>query len=233
MKNICIEVRNNKLLLLGGIALVSELVWQLYKRFHDLWTNTTNTCRISQADVNEPKQNISEVMFFTKDSSLCRAHATSEEVCPKNNCPVRYFRNLENYINQAKESLDICMYMLTSQFLSTAIVNARKRGVIVRMILDKNMAQNDATQLALFYSNSVSLRVQQLDVLMHHKFMIVDKEVLITGSMNWTMSAFFGNFDNILVTNQRSLVEPFVDEFDKLWEIFQSPICPELQETLD
>lgn len=87
-----LEVRNNKLLLLGGIAFVSELVWQLYKRFHELWTNTTNTCAISQDDVNEPKQNISEVMFFTRNSSLCRAHATSEKVCPKNNCPVRYMR---------------------------------------------------------------------------------------------------------------------------------------------
>lgn len=53
---------------------------------------------------------------------------------------------------------------------------------------------------------------------MHHKFAIVDNDILITGSTNWTMSAFFGNFDHIIVTNQHSLVKPFVDEFDRLWK---------------
>lgn len=55
---------------------------------------------------------------------------------------------------------------------------------------------------------------------MHHKFLIVDNDLVITGSTNWTMSAFFGNFDHLVVTNQHSLVRPFVDEFDRLWKIF-------------
>lgn len=56
---------------------------------------------------------------------------------------------------------------------------------------------------------------------MHHKFVIVDEEILITGSTNWTMSAFFGNFENILVTNQSSLVGPFLKEFDRMWHAFR------------
>lgn len=224
-------MRSSKLILLGGIVLASEFVWQLYKRFHDLWTKPTNTCAISKADVNEPKQNISEVMFFTRDSSLCRAHVACEEVCLKNNCPVRYLRKLEHYINQAEQSLDVCMYMLTCQLLSMAIVNAHKRGVLVRIILDQTMSCNDASRTALFHNNRIALRLQHLDVLMHHKFVIIDNDIVITGSTNWTMSAFFGNFDHILVTNQRSLVKPFVTEFNTLWNIFQSAICPELQET--
>lgn len=56
--------------------------------------------------------------------------------------------------------------------------------------------------------------------LMHHKFVIIDGKILITGSTNWTMSAFFGNYDNILVTDQLSLVMQFELEFEKLWEDF-------------
>lgn len=57
---------------------------------------------------------------------------------------------------------------------------------------------------------------------MHHKFAIVDNDILITGSTNWTMSAFFGNFDHIIVTNQHSLVKPFIDEFNRLWKTFSN-----------
>lgn len=53
--------------------------------------------------------------------------------------------------------------------------------------------------------------------LMHHKFAIIDREVILTGSTNWTMQALHGNWDNVIITNQRVFVEPFVKEFDRMW----------------
>lgn len=56
-------------------------------------------------------------------------------------------------MNHAKQSLDVCMYMFTCHSLSNAIVNAHKRGVLVRIIMDRQMGSNDAAQTALFYNN--------------------------------------------------------------------------------
>lgn len=81
--------------------------------------------------------------------------------------------------------------------------------------------------------SGIAIKMQYSDNMMHHKFAIVDGDILISGSTNWTMSAFFGNFDNILITNQRSLVKPFVSEFQKLWEVFESPIPSETEGKLD
>jgi len=61
---------------------------------------------------------------------------------------------------------------------------------------------------------------------MHHKFAIIDNSILITGSTNWTMSAFFGNFENTLVTNESALVMPFVNQFERLWTIFNTAAIP-------
>ena len=55
------------------------------------------------------------------------------------------------------------------------------------------------------------------DYLMHHKFAIVDNTILITGSFNWTMQAVMGNKENIIVTSEPLLLQPFVEEFKKLW----------------
>ena len=52
---------------------------------------------------------------------------------------------------------------------------------------------------------------------MHHKFAIVDRKVVVQGSANWTQQAFFGNSENIIVTNQIELVSAFINEFEKLW----------------
>lgn len=57
---------------------------------------------------------------------------------------------------------------------------------------------------------------------MHHKFVIIDDKILISGSINWTKSAFFGNFENVLVTNETAIVKPFIDEFERIWAMFNT-----------
>ncbi|XP_033187310.1 mitochondrial cardiolipin hydrolase isoform X2 [Bombus vancouverensis nearcticus] len=220
MYSFVVEMKNKKILLVGGAVLASEVLWYIYKRVHNVWSNYINTRKVLEVQIPKSKHDISEVMFFTNESILCRTHFTTEMTCPKNNCPVRYLRHIESYMNNAKQSLDVCMYMFTCHSLSNAIVNAHKRGVLVRIIMDRQMGSNDAAQTALFYNNGIAIRLICQDGLMHHKFMIVDNDLVITGSTNWTMSAFFGNFDHIVVTNQHSLVKPFVVEFDRLWKTF-------------
>lgn len=56
---------------------------------------------------------------------------------------------------------------------------------------------------------------------MHHKFVIIDNNILISGSINWTRSAFFGNFENALVTNEPAIVKPFINEFERIWTMLQ------------
>lgn len=53
---------------------------------------------------------------------------------------------------------------------------------------------------------------------MHHKFAIVDGKKLITGSLNWTVTAVQSNKENIMVTEEPELVRPYRLEFQKLWE---------------
>ena len=228
-------MRKGNVFLLGIIVIsASEIMWQLYKKFNDRRKRAAcNGCAILKTDANEPKANISEVMFFSKDSSLCRAHTNSKEACLKDNCPVHYMRKLENYLNRAEQSLDVCMYIMTCESLSNTIVNAYRRGVVVRIIMDGRMAGNDFAQTAVFHKNGIAIKMHYSDNMMHHKFAIVDGGVLITGSTNWTMSAFFGNFDNIMITNQCSLVKPFVSEFQKMWDAFESGTLSETEDKLD
>lgn len=47
------------------------------------------------------------------------------------------------------------MYFFTCQNLAKAITNARKRGVVVRMIIDETMAQNDGSQTMYFYQEGI------------------------------------------------------------------------------
>jgi cardiolipin hydrolase len=56
--------------------------------------------------------------------------------------------------------------------------------------------------------------------LMHHKFVVIDNDILVSGSFNWTMTALSGNWENIIVTSEPKLVIPFSQHFSQLWKEF-------------
>ena len=57
---------------------------------------------------------------------------------------------------------------------------------------------------------------------MHNKFAIIDSKYLINGSFNWTTQAVNYNQENILIIENKSLVNDYQKEFDKLWSQFSA-----------
>ncbi|BAU66226.1 helix-hairpin-helix motif protein [Stanieria sp. NIES-3757] len=62
--------------------------------------------------------------------------------------------------------------------------------------------------------------------LMHHKFLIVDRKIVLTGSVNYTLSDIHGDFtnletkgnvNNLLVINNQELARLFTEEFNYMW----------------
>ena len=56
---------------------------------------------------------------------------------------------------------------------------------------------------------------------MHHKFAVLDGQILVTGSFNWTRSAAEQNQENFLVSDDTVLLQAYGKEFDSLWEKFR------------
>ena len=53
---------------------------------------------------------------------------------------------------------------------------------------------------------------------MHNKFVIIDDKLLLTGSFNWSFSAVNKNWENIMITGNPDIVNPYIDNFEQLWE---------------
>ena len=66
----------------------------------------------------------------------------------------------------------------------------------------------------------IPVRLDRTAAHMHHKFLIVDNALLLTGSYNWTKSAAQSNHENVLVTNDARFVCSFIETFEALWTSF-------------
>lgn len=172
-----------------------------------------------------PKQ-IDELITFSETAELttCINSLLRTRVPPSSD-------RILYYLNEARYSLDVCMYMLTSRDISYMIQKLHYRGVKIRYIVDANYAfANKSETKRLYKQDAVELRWMRSKHIMHHKFCIIDASTnakderivpfVMTGSLNWTNQALNGNWESVVVTSEPKIVQLYKNEFERLWEQF-------------
>ncbi|KAM4603388.1 mitochondrial cardiolipin hydrolase [Polymixia lowei] len=169
------------------------------------------------------KKTLQEVLFFPTEVA-CVEHIftpTSMYPCP---CLLPHgvetsFSRLLRHILSASSSLDLCVFAFSNMELSRAVLALHARGLTVRVLTDKDYIVITGSQIGALRKAGICVRCDSDAVHMHHKFAVLDGRRLITGSLNWTLTAVQNNKENILVTEEPDLVRPFVQEFRRLWEV--------------
>jgi len=121
-------------------------------------------------------------------------------------------------LNGAHRTADLCVFTITDDRISGAILAAHKRGVKVRILTDNDKAFDEGSDIQRFIDAGIPVVVDHTPAHMHHKFAILDRTRLLNGSYNWTRSASSVNQENIIDTGDPTLLASFQREFDSLWE---------------
>mgnify|MGYP001584021489 FL=1 len=144
---------------------------------------------------------------------------------PENRCYFSPGDDCENAIvssiRNAKHSVKICVFTISENVISDAVVKAHKKGISVKIITDNDKLNDMGSDIRMLSKAGIRIRIDQSSSHMHHKFCVVDKEVLLTGSYNWTKSAADRNQENILVIEDPKMVKSYLSEFEKLWDLFK------------
>jgi len=144
---------------------------------------------------------------------------------PQGKCSAHLLRE----IGSAKQELLVAVYAFTSDDLATALVLAKKRGVAVQVVVDREFDRaNENSKGKLLEAQKIPVRriagaaakIPEKDAgLMHQKFAVIDRRVVFTGSYNWTHSAENRNDENLLMfRDAHPLAEEYRKTFFWLWE---------------
>ncbi len=104
-------------------------------------------------------------------------------------------------LDAAKKSVLVQAYSFTSAPIAKALVDAKRRGVDVRVILDKSQRTERYTSATFLANEGVPTYIDAAHKIAHNKVMIIDGHTIITGSFNFTKAAENGNAENLLVIN--------------------------------
>lgn len=123
-----------------------------------------------------------------------------------------------NMINGAEREIRLAAYSFTSPEVVKALIAAKRRGVDVKVVVDKKgNASNSASRQALnlLVNNGISVRLNGKYQIHHDKFVVADRSHLQTGSFNYSRSAETRNSENVLaIWNVPELAKQYLNHWE-------------------
>jgi len=139
-------------------------------------------------------------------------------------------RILLGTVSAATQKLQVAAFSLTDIALTRALIEARRRGVDVLVFLDRAQSRGRAgsAALALLVEGGVTVRVGSLvghrdlltrfalpaaqDVKIHHKLLVADGDVVVTGSANFSESGLGVNDEDLVRVRAAQAYAPLLEK---------------------
>jgi cardiolipin synthase A/B len=110
---------------------------------------------------------------------------------------------LRRLIRNASRSVKIALFTFTHPALCEELIAAKRRGIAVTLVVDSHSGLGaSAKAVEQLRMGGVPVFLSQGLQLLHHKFLLVDDQMLVCGSANWTKAALTKNSDCILILHQ-------------------------------
>ncbi len=122
---------------------------------------------------------------------------------------------LAGAIESAQYSVDTAIYNLDLWSIRDALLAAHRRGVAVRVVVESNNAE--AAEVLALMNSGIPVREDQRDSLMHHKFTVIDRFEVWTGSMNYSINGAYRNNNNMLRVRSGDVGANYTREFEEMF----------------
>jgi len=129
---------------------------------------------------------------------------------PKGGCTDAVVRELRH----AQRSVWVQAYSFTNPDIAKGLVDAKKRGLDVKMILDKSQLSEKYTEADFTAHAGIPTWIDAQHAIAHNKVMIIDGDTVITGSFNFTRQAEDHNAENLLIIHKTPTL---AEEYSKNW----------------
>jgi mitochondrial cardiolipin hydrolase len=129
---------------------------------------------------------------------------------------------IEVLVGTATSSIEAALYGFSSPSLADALGEAQIRRLRLRLILDANKYRETVGCQRMLTERKIPFRLafgrDGAGGKMHHKFAVLDRKLVLTGSYNWTAASEDRNYENLLILRSPDLIQAYRAEFAALWE---------------
>jgi len=195
------------------IMIQDKSLAQVYKvEFEEMWGSADDLPNISNARFGDQKTDntphVLDINGIIMESYFSPSDNTGDRIIDR--------------IDDAEHEINVSMLIFTRWELRDALADAARRGVLVKVMIEKEEESEETIETITNAGAIVYLDKEETQL--HHKYAVIDEgyndseNITVTGSKNWT---FFGdtfNDENTLIINDPDIANVFRQEFQARWK---------------
>jgi phosphatidylserine/phosphatidylglycerophosphate/cardiolipin synthase-like enzyme len=109
-------------------------------------------------------------------------------------------------------------FSFTSDKIGEAMINSHKRGVRVSGVFEKRGAKTKYSEYIKMRVEGIPVKMDKNRYNMHHKVIIIDDELVITGSYNFSKNASKRNDENVIMIRNKKIASQYLAEFNRIYK---------------
>ena len=127
-------------------------------------------------------------------------------------------------IQSAEESISFLAFSFTSDPIAETLLARAADGVTVTGVFEESQYNsNTGTEYDNLLTAGMDVRLDGNPNNMHHKVFIIDDDIVITGSYNFSRSAEERNDENTLIIHDSEIAALYLAEFERIFDKAQQP----------
>ncbi|OGO49994.1 MAG: hypothetical protein A2Z30_02655 [Chloroflexi bacterium RBG_16_64_43] len=210
------------------VVVDGALVWtgSMNLTTSDTYRNNNNLLRIESVELAQAYQREFDEMFvddmFGQESPrgwpaprLEFGSSWAEVYFAPDDAPAE---RLLQVLESAQRSIRFMAFSLTSEEVAEVLIRQARLGVEVAGVMEESQVRSNANgKYDLLRASGIDVHLDGNSRNMHHKVILVDDELVITGSYNFSYNAENVNDENMLILHDRELARLYLEEFDRVW----------------
>ncbi|MBE2223186.1 MAG: phospholipase [Anaerolineae bacterium] len=126
-------------------------------------------------------------------------------------------------INQARSNIKFMAFSFTHEGLGEAMLAKAADGVAVSGIFETRGSETEYSELSNMVCANLAVRQDGNPGTFHHKVIIIDDRIVITGSLNFSDNANDSNDENVIIINNADIAQQYLQEFQRRWQEGKTP----------
>ncbi len=126
-------------------------------------------------------------------------------------------------VQGAEKSIRFMAFSFTHDDLGAAVLDRANAGLDVRGIFEKRSSETEFSELPNLYCAGLAVQQDGNPGILHHKVFIIDDDILVTGSFNFSNNADESNDENVIIIHNAEIAAKYLQEFNRRWAEAEEP----------
>jgi phosphatidylserine/phosphatidylglycerophosphate/cardiolipin synthase-like enzyme len=132
-------------------------------------------------------------------------------------------QNIIPYVQGAQTSIYFMAFTYTQADLGAAMIDRFQAGVDVQGVFEVTGSESEFGQMTPLFCANIPVRQDGNPAFLHHKVIIIDEKIVITGSLNFTNNANESNNENVIIIQDPQIAQYYIKEFQRVWAAGHDP----------